>query len=316
MSQAPIVVLLVGLVAGVVLALWAARGRAARSRSDLRHRDLQLQLDELVETLRDEGLAESERSVLEERAALTLRRLEALGGPVTAPAGTTQTAPASARPPAGLVGRHPLLAGTLLGGGMVALVAILIALAFRDTGLPLQPGAAGAPAAPAPDSATEAPEGFRGEPALPPIVAGQVEDLRARIAAAPGELGARRQLIELLLAHEQHFDAFQEASALLEREPQDPVAHYGAGFVRFLMGQVPMALDHLRQAVAADPAYSQARLVQGLILLQTGDRAGALETWRAGVDAVGGSEPRLEHLISLTEQGLDFDQVVSRPPPV
>jgi hypothetical protein len=291
----------------------------------LRLTDLDLQLEELLGELRDGGLSPSERVVLEERAARTMQQLEVLrpaDSPMATPRPTTPRVAATQTTDSGgtLVTRHPLLAGALLGGGMVGLVGLLIGLALRDTGDQFAAGGANtaqtsSPAGPMQNAAADTNGDFRGEPQLPPFVAQQAATLREQIVLSPGNLEARHQLIELLLAHEQHFEAFREANALLQLNGDDPVGHYASGFVRFIMGQVDPALEHLTRAVQVDPNYGQAWLVQGLILLQSGARDRALDSWTSGLAAVGGSDPRLEHLIDLTRQGLSFEEVVSRPPP-
>ena len=106
----------------------------------------------------------------------------------------------------------------------------------------------------------------------------------------------------------------QEANQLLELSPQDPVAHYASGFVRYVMGQPQEALGHLEQAIQADPRYSQAFLVQGLILLQGGAREPAIRAWEQGLEASRGQDGRLEHLLRLARQGLSFEQILQTPP--
>lgn len=64
--------------------------------------------------------------------------------------------------------------------------------------------------------------------------------------------------------------------------------------LRFSLGNEYLAADdpghaaeHLRRAVELDPDYSAAWKALGKALERDGDRAGAVEAYRAGVDAAG-----------------------------
>jgi tetratricopeptide (TPR) repeat protein len=122
-------------------------------------------------------------------------------------------------------------------------------------------------------------------------------------------------LADLLLAHGQMFGAFQQARALLEANPRDPTAHYVSAVVRYTMGQLDVALEHLDAALLAEPTFTQAALIKGILLLQTEDREGAVASWQQGLAASGGNDPRLEHLLGLAAAGLSSEEILSRPPP-
>jgi cytochrome c-type biogenesis protein CcmH/NrfG len=209
-------------------------------------------------------------------------------------------------------GRHPALAGALFGGGIVALIAVLVFWAMRD-------------AVPAPDQPMQGPMhgqqpaaggGFdRGEPGLAPQVSAQVQALRDRVASTPDDLAARQDLAQLLMAHEQFFDAFQEAQQILAKAPGDAVGNYVAGVVRYTMGQPSEALEALDIALTTDPAFSQAALIRGFIRLQLDDRAGAIASWEQGLAAAGGSDRNLEHLLRLARGGTSAQEITATPPP-
>jgi tetratricopeptide (TPR) repeat protein len=322
-GELPLLVLGLGLLVGGVVALLLARrstGRAKQSRSDLdlQIEDLEAQRDELYARLRgSEGtaLVAADRDELELAAARVLRELDALHEQRGAPAGPREPASApaaAARGPAPATSwsaRHPGLAGALLGGGGVALVALLVYWAQRD--------AVPAPEQPTPQVAPPAADGGfdRGEPALPSQVAAQVQALRERAATTPSDLEARRDLAQLLMAHEQFFDAFQEAQQILAQAPEDPVGNYVSGIVRYTMGQPEDALVLLERALAGDPALSQAALMRGLIQLQLDDREGAIATWEQGLAAIGGSHRVLEHVLGLAREGRSAEEIMSTPPP-
>jgi tetratricopeptide (TPR) repeat protein len=318
----PLLVLGGGLLVGLAVAWALAKREPHRGAADLRLRiaDLEAERDETYAKLRGAegvGLADPDRDALELTAARVLRDLDTarkeLGSespraPKTA--GSAIAQPAKSGESGGFFARHPALGGALFGGGMVGLVALLVFWAQRDARpAPRDEGATTmAPAAP--------PGGIdRGEPQLPPMVAGEVAALRDRIAASPDDAGLRRRLAELLLAHGQFFDAFQESRQLLERAPEDAMGHYVSGVVLYTMGNAEVALEHFGSARAAEPGFAPAAIVEGIVRLQLDDRDAAVATWTAGLAAAGGTEPRLEHLLRLAHEGKSATEILSTPPP-
>jgi tetratricopeptide (TPR) repeat protein len=327
LGELPLLVLGLGLLAGGVVALLVARRStrqtaAARSDLDLRIEDLEAQRDELYARLRGgEGteLGSADRNELELAAARVLRELDSLHEqrgssgalrPSGARGASAAAQPATPAASTSFGSRHPGLVGALLGGGMVGLVALLVFWAQRDAvPAPEQPMAS----APAPGAGGG--ELDRGEPSMPPQVASRVQALRDRLVAAPTDLAARRDLAQLLMSHEQFFDAFQEAQQILAQASEDPVGNYVSGIVRYTMGQPEDALVLLGRALAGDPTLSQAALMRGLIQLQLEDREGAMATWEQGLQAIGGSHPVLEHVLGLAREGRSAQEIMSTPPP-
>ncbi|HVS15028.1 MAG TPA: hypothetical protein VMV46_13965 [Thermoanaerobaculia bacterium] len=322
-GELPLLVLGLGLLAGGVLALWIARSSSRktppRSDRDLRIEDLEAQRDELYAKLRgSEGslLAAADRNELELGAARVLRELDRLhderrrSARPERPERTAVTTATTTATPRHLSwsSRHPALAGALLGGGGVALVALLLFWAQRD-------------AVPAPEQPMQAPAPAgggsidRGEPGLPPQVAAQVQSLRDRLTQNPDDLAARRDLAQLLMAHEQFFDAFQESQQILAQVPSDAVGNYVSGLVRYTMGQPAEALELLDRALTTDPAFTQAALMRGFVRLQLDDRDGAIESWEQGLAAAGGTDRNLEHLLRLAHEGRSVQEIMSTPPP-
>lgn len=314
----PLVVLVAGLAAGLAVAFALARRSSRLVSTDdgsLVLNDLEARRDELYERLREEDLSEEERENLELSAAMVLRELEALGvtrskKPAQAAARSERETPVEERPATTGGFRHPLLVGFLLGGGMVALVATLVAWAVRDA----SPGSSAAAAGPPPAaSASEAPFD-RGEPPLAPEVASQVRGLEARIDTEPDNLLLKKQLAHLLLTHGQLFESFRWAQEILAADADDPDGNYVAGVVRLTMGQPEDALRHLERALASAPQHSPAAMMQGLILLQLNRRDEALAAWRRGLEAAGGQHQGLQHVIALAEQGLSAEEILAAPP--
>ena len=68
-------------------------------------------------------------------------------------------------------------------------------------------------------------------------------------------------------------------------------------------------------ALQSEQTFSQAALMKGVFQLQLGDREAAVATWQDGLATVGGSDPRLEHMLKLAEQGLSAEEILNTPPP-
>ncbi len=314
----PVWILGAGLVLGVALVWRMLRSAPATTNDALVLSDLKKQRDETYTALRDlaPDAPAADREALELRAAQTLRQLEELGGKTAVAAPAADPEPAAAAPARGgdLISRHPLLAGTFLGGGMVGLVAILIFWAQGDARP--DPNAAAAQQAPPARGPMQGGGGEidRGEPPLSPQVQGLVDDLRARIDASPDDLDLRRSLAQILLENSQFFQAFGEAQEILARAPDDSDGLYISGLVRYTMGQPQDALELLNAALTSNPASVQASLIKGMIELQVGQRDAALSTWE-GAQAASGGDYRLEHLLSLTRAGKSTQEILNTPPP-
>ena len=318
-TWAPLVVVAVGVIAGLLLARRSPRTASAAGRTDatLVYEDLIQERDETYERLRNEELDDLDRQRLETRAATILKRLDEIGEPVAKK--KTPSAPRTEQAPT-FGSRHPMLMGSLLGGGMVALVALLIFWAQRDARpdptaqgqapMAADSGAASRAVTSGADNGID-----RGEPPLPPGVEAQVEQLRAQLASNPDDVQTRTELGQLLLSHGQFFAAFNEAQALLQSDPDSPTGHYISGVVRYTMGQSQPALEHLTAALESRPGFSPAAMVKGLIEIQTAERSVAIETWEAGLQAAGGSDARLEHLLDMARAGKTAQEILATPPP-
>lgn len=325
----PLVIIVVGLAAGAAVASRIGRKEKGPSASDLHDlelviSDLERERDETYDRLRGSEsieLTEEDRRALEERAARSLMRLEELQGERREKFG----APKSKRRPSsdsregkqevrgGFASQHPLLAGTALGGGLVGVVALLIFWAQRDARpAPQQTsGPMAQQSAPAGPGQTDE----RGQPPLPPFLAGEVQRLTGELTGGEEDLEIHRELAGIYLSTQRFTDAFSTSEAILAIAPEDSEGLYIQGMVRYMMGQPGEAFDMLDRALASDPANTQASMLKGIFMLQMEDREGATATWRKGLEAAGGTAPRLEHLINLTEQGLSPEEILNTPPP-
>ena len=225
---------------------------------------------------------------------------EAIAGIATVRGAKRQEAAPAGR---AFVQAHPLLSGVLLGGGVVGLVAALVIWAQSDA----QPDPQAEQGMAQDGGETD----FRGQPPLPPELASRAEELRRQIDADPSDLDAMRALMQLMLANDRGFDAFQTAQLALQIAPEDPDAHFVSGIVRLQMGQTQVALDSLDRSLRSDPGHEQAALMRGLVLLQLGDRDGAIATWESANDAR--SSPRLEQWAAMAREGRTVEEIVSNP---
>jgi cytochrome c-type biogenesis protein CcmH/NrfG len=262
----------------------------------LKIQDLEGRRDDLYRRLREEGdsLTESDRRQLEQAAARTLRDLEEVtakeskrarkgGGEKTGPDDEERETRVS-RAPSGPA-RRPLLTGFLLGVGMVAIVAVLVYWAVRDTA---GTGVVQAPMqdAPHPEAQLQTAE-----------AQAEYEALRARVEGNPEDIGARKRLALLLLSNDQLVPAFQQAQALLDRDPRDIDGLYVQAVARIAMGQSDVALNLLDQVLELYPDHVQALGWRGIVFYRNGDISAAVSSWERGIEAAGGQQPELEQMV-------------------
>jgi tetratricopeptide (TPR) repeat protein len=298
---------------------------------DLRIADLEARRDDLYRHLGAEDaetLEPSEQDRLEAAAARTLQQLEQAraelegirpGAVSGKKGGGKGTGEEKATGPAGA--RNPALTGFSLGALLMAVIAVLLFFALRDTRSTVPVGVS-RPAAEARDPSGGARGQTAEEPAMtphqdlsnmPPEAAEQAQALQVRIQEDPQDLMARKELALLFLSTDQLFPAFQEAQAILEIQPDDPDGLYVQGVVRLAMGQWDQALVLFDRVLAGFPEHIHAHLFRGLALLRVGDVDRAMEAWRAGLEAAGGSHVQLEELLRRAEAGMSPEEIVGPP---
>ncbi len=287
--------------------------------------------DELYGRLRAPDLDAAERRRLEIRAAKVLKALDeagALDRPVEQGGRGADKADSASRKPTGPPaapdsrrepapvhsGARHALGGFVLGGGLVALIAVLIFWAGRDA----QPRPADPGIAPMATGSGEGPA--HPEASLPPEVQAEAESLLAAIEANPEDLGPRKRLALLYLASDQYVPAFQEARAIQEIAPDDIDAIYVEGVVRMTMGQDQEAAARLDRVLELFPGHVRAMTVKGIVLARSGDLAGARSLWETALE-IGGPRPEVQNLIAMLdaqeagELPADHPQVAGQAPP-
>src|SRR5687768_9061424 len=69
---------------------------------------------------------------------------------------------------------------------------------------------------------------------------------------------------------------FREA---LERSPNNPALHYGAGYAAHVLGRADAAMSALKKAIEFDPQFAQAMLLLGHLAYAGGDLDLAIKTY-------------------------------------
>lgn len=265
----PVGMLAFGLVLGGVLLFRVRHHSPAPLPADpVELRDLDGHLEVLLAQLRElddvagPEHAARERFALEVRAAEVLRAREQ-GSP--APKREAKPAPAASPAPAaptGFFATRPALRGFLWGTGSAAALALLVFFVWRQA-KPRQEGGS-----------------LTGN--LPGDEERSAEDPRAslqqRIAQNPDDLAARLDLAQLHLRQRDLMGVWNETEYVLAKQPGQPRALAYQALVRLAMRQPQVALEMLKQALAADPDLLEGYLHLALVHVRMGHVADAEAT--------------------------------------
>jgi len=82
-------------------------------------------------------------------------------------------------------------------------------------------------------------------------------------------------------------DPAQRFEALLASGKDGALLRFGLGMHYLKSGEALRAAEHLRRAVEQDRDYSAAWKLLGKALAEGGDRAGAIDAYRNGIEAAG-----------------------------
>jgi tetratricopeptide (TPR) repeat protein len=273
----PVGMLALGLVIGGALLLLVRRRAPSPLAIDpVELRDLDGQLEVLIAQLRelddlgDPERAARERFALEVRAAEVLRsREKEIPAPKRAAKAAPVEAPAAA--PTGFFSTRPALRGFLWGTGSAAALAVLVFFVWRqakprEEGGSLTGNLPGEEERRAADSRAADP---RADPRVP---------LQQRIAQNPDDLAARLDLAQLHLRQRDLMGVWNETEYVLAKQPGQPRALAYQALVRLAMGQPQVALDMLKQSLAADPDLLEGYLHLALVHVRMGHVADAEAT--------------------------------------
>lgn len=296
----PLVVLGLGLLAGIVLAFRMARNRraatpVARPVDDEQVRDLRVQRDLLLAQLRDlddtagkradDELARA-RYALELDAARTLQALDQAESAAKTRAAQAETQKPAAETPAP---RSSPWVGALWGGGVVAFAAVLF-FVLQDQ---MTERAAGGSLT-GNDVSLGAPAGGQGAAQPDP----QMQALVQRVQNNPQDIEAHLDLAQALLDRNQLVEVFQVAQAARALQPDNPSALTYEAVVRHAIGQGDQSMQLLDQAVAKDPTHAEAWVRRGLIAFELGRWDDAIKSWQTVVEMREDSRSTLEPVIA------------------
>lgn len=295
----PLVVLGLGLLAGIVLAFRMARGKraslpAARPVDDEQVRDLRVHRDLLLAQLKDlddtagkrapDELARA-RYALELDAAQALLALDEAERAATARATTEAQKPAEETAPR----RASPWVGALWGGGVVAFAAVLFfVLQDQMTERAMGGSLTGN------DVSLGMPAGGQQGAAPDP----QLQALISRVQQNPQDIEAHLDLAAVLLDRNQLVEVFQVAQAARAIQPDNPSALTYEAVVRHAIGQGDQAMELLDQAVAKDPTHAEAWVRRGLIAFELGRFDAAIMSWETVVAMRADSRATLEPVIA------------------
>lgn len=181
--------------------------------------------------------------------------------------------------------RLRLAAGFVLGA--VAALATIVGLRQLSSSAPP------AETPPTPSKATPAVAANHDPESTPsPVEERELEGLRARLAAAPDDLVARKRLAVRLIETGQFVEAFGEAKEVLKRDPNDIDGLYVQGVVRLAMGMWPQAQELLDRVLVAMPDHVPALIAKGRWYRGTGQVPLAIATWEKALKLAGGDSSK------------------------
>jgi tetratricopeptide (TPR) repeat protein len=260
--QPALVVLALALALGAFLAWRLRRGGTAPASTaapegvPLVLRDLDGRVESLLAQLRElEATAAKrtpdqlarERYALELEAARALQARESLARKTGA---ASASAPSAAAPPPGGAAR-----GFLWGAASMAAIALLVVLVWQSAERRPEGGSVTGTVPGAGRSAES------GESAAPGDAAsdGTLAELRARLEEKPEDHDARLDLARQLLLRRDLMGVWNETQQVLAKSPGHPRALSYQALVRLAMGQGEVAVEMLKQAIAAAPELMEAR---------------------------------------------------------
>jgi tetratricopeptide (TPR) repeat protein len=326
-----LIVLGLGLLAGLVLAIRFVRGapagaaaaRGARGKKaaparaipgelELELRDLAARRDALLARLAElEAAAPGEvgpARVAHERWDLEVQAAEVLRELAAAETRAGVTAPRSAATaPATEAGEGPVRWKGLayaIGGAAFFLAAILAVRQFSTQKPGMGPGMG-------PNAMASAEEAHGGDAPSNP----QIDALRAELAAHPDDLEVRVDLAEQYLVAGRLFEAFETARPVLDKEPEHPRALTYVAVVRLAMGQVDEAGKMLDTAVARDPRLAEAWSYRGLVRFQSGRFGDAVKDWETALELRPDGRESLEPLIAQAKERMTGAPAPAAVPP-
>jgi tetratricopeptide (TPR) repeat protein len=260
-------VLLSGAIIGFMFFYVSMQKKNAKAAKSPELIDLEAKRDALIAKLKeiDEvGGTTEERARLEGEAADVLRQLDIWSAAAKPPLSKQQEpTPTQSGGSAAAVQNAGggAMRGFLWGIGSAAVVAGLVIFVFnqskaRGAGEPASGGSGMQPAT-AQMQQQEQPDD-------------ELRTLEAAVQQKPDDVAVRDKLVKAYMDREKFDAAFEQASAVLQRAPNDAPALTYQAIVRIAMGETELASKQLELATTSDPKLTQAWVALAWSYLQTG----------------------------------------------
>jgi len=228
------------------------RGSGAdRSAFEQRREHALRDLEELAQQVEDGEIAEAEAAVLEARYRKDLEAAESRLGSMPKPKASKPGSPGKAAATATAQPANTRKILLIMGATLVALTVGIVIIANLGGDEPTQ-------AAP-PDQVT-----------VPQGEGSTLEQMEAVLADHPDSNGMRLAIAGLYFDEAQYLPAMEHYTYVLEHDPlpeEEIEALSRIGWMAHITGQPETAVGFLEQAVALDPAYGEAKLFLGVVLL-------------------------------------------------
>lgn len=296
---APIVVLVVGVVAGAVLLLRGRPGPGAPA-SDERF-DRQRELDSMIARLRElhdsttsvaAESRDSEITTLEIGAAKLLRELERKGVPAIAASQPEH--------PKRVADRGNRAMRRLVWFTAACVAAAVVYVMVLQSARPREAG--GQLTGNLPD---------RGGNASASTASPMLASMLQRVEKNPNDLEARNDLAKAFLDQQQLMNVFEQTRFVLERDPENARALAYQSLVLLAIGERDQALAMAQRSLRNDPRLLDAALHLAIIQLQSGDAASAMQT----IAEARRQHPEAESMLSEIEREMRVRAAASTSQP-
>jgi len=269
-------ILLAGLVVGFMF-VYASMRKKQEAHDDLDRRDLEAKRDALIAQLRAGDLASEERARIEREAADVLRALDkAQPAPLAPQSGE--------RVPEGRVRGQSssALAGFLWGAGTVVALVFIGWFVTKNATPKDQPPQQAAP------MQQQQPQ--------------EIQQLEAQVKNNPDDNDARITLAKAYLDRENLMGVFEQTSAVLAKNPNEPRAQTYQAIVRMSMGQSVEAKKLLDSATTTDPKLTDAWVALAWLRSQQGDSEGMTQAIESAIQQHPEEEQRLRMILQQMQQ--------------
>ena len=147
---------------------------------------------------------------------------------------------------------------------------------------------------------------------LPADLPADIAEMEAVVAAHPGSNSMRLALASLYFDRGEYLGAMEHYLAVLDNSPtpaDESVALARVGWMAYVTDQVDTAVAYLEQAITVDPAYGEAKLFLGVVLLYGKEDSAAalpiLEEVLTYPDIPEDLRPELERMVAEARAGAE-----------